>query len=63
MRDGFYFEEDTLEELPLDEVVEGVNRGLDLMKSFPVFQAVPRAEMTGKVWSTRWCYRKKDQNK
>ena len=29
------------------------------MKSFPVYQAVPRAEVTGKVWSTRWCYRKK----
>ena len=41
MRDGFYFEEDTLEELSVDEVVEGVNRELDLMKSFPVYQAVP----------------------
>ena len=28
---------------PLDEVVEGVHRELDLMKSFPVNQAVPRA--------------------
>ena len=54
---GSHFEEDTLEEVPLDEVVEGVNRELDLMKSFPVYQAVPRAEVTGKVWSTRWCYR------
>ena len=36
VRDGFYIEEDTLEELPLDEVVEGVNRELDLMKSCPV---------------------------
>ena len=45
VRDGFYFEEDSFE--------------LDLMKSFPVYQAVPRAEVTGKVWSTRWCYRKK----
>ena len=26
--DGFYFEEDRLEKLPLDEVVEGVNREL-----------------------------------
>ena len=34
VRDGFYFEEDTLEELPLGEVVEGVNRELDLMNSF-----------------------------
>ena len=59
VRDGFYFEEDTLEELHLDEVVAGVNRELDLMKSFPVFQAVPRAEVTGKVWSTRWCYKRK----
>ena len=39
VRDGFYF--DTLEELFRDEVVEGVNRELDLMKSFPVYQAVP----------------------
>ena len=59
VRDGFYLEEDTLEELPLDEVVEDVNRELDLVKSFPVCLAVPRAEVTGKVWSTRWCYRKK----
>ena len=29
------------------------------MKCFPVYQAVPRAEVTGKVWSTRWCHRKK----
>ena len=54
VRDGFYFEEDTLEELPLDEVVQGVKREL-VMKSFPVYQAVPRAEVTGKVWSTRRC--------
>ena len=33
--DGFYFEEDTLEELHLDEVIEDVNRELDLMKRFP----------------------------
>ena len=37
VRKGLYFEEDTLEEQPLDEVVEGVNR--DLMKSFLVYQA------------------------
>ena len=61
VRDGFYFEEDMLEDLLLDDVVEGVNRELDLMKSFPVYQAVPRAEVTGKVWSARWCYRKRDQ--
>ena len=53
------FVEDTLEELHLDEVGEGVNRELDLMKSFPVYHAVPRAEVTGKVWSTHRCYRKK----
>ena len=36
-----------------------MNRELDLMKSFPVYQAVPRAEVTSKVWSTRWCYKRK----
>ena len=59
VRNGSYFDEDTLEDLPTEEVVEGVNRELDLMKSFPVYQAVPRSEVTGKVWSTRWCYRRK----
>ena len=59
VRDGFFFEEDTLEDLLTRGVVGGVNRELDLMKSFPVYQAVPRAEVTGKVWSTRWCYRRK----
>ena len=55
VRNGSYFDEDTLEDLPTEEVVEGVNRELDLMKSFPENQAVPRSEVTGKVWSTRWC--------
>ena len=41
VRDGFYVEEDTLEELPLDEGVKGVNRELDLMNSFPMYQAAP----------------------
>ena len=59
VRDGFYSQEDSLEELQPDEVVEGVYRELDLMKSFPVYQAVPRAEVTGKVWSTRWCQQEK----
>ena len=35
VRDGFYFEEDTLE---AEQVVEGMHRELDLMKSFPVYQ-------------------------
>ena len=35
VRDGSYFEESTLEELPLDEVVEGVNREFDLINNFP----------------------------
>ena len=58
IRDGSYVEEDTFEDLPTEEVVEGVNRELDLMKSLPVNQAVPRAEVTGKVWPTRWCHRR-----
>ena len=61
VRDGFYFEEDMLEDLLLDDVVEGVNRELDLMKSFPVYQAVPRAEVTGKVCPHDCATRKRDQ--
>ena len=53
----------TLEDLLTEEVVEGINRELDLLKSFPVYQAVPRAEVTGKVWCTRWCYRSKGPKK
>ena len=63
MRDGFYFEEDTLEELHLDEVVEDVNRELDLLKSFPVYQAGPRVEVTSKVWSTRGVTGDRDQDR
>ena len=63
VRDGFYFEEDTLEELPLDEVVEGVNRELDLMRSFPVYQAVPRAEVMAKSCPHDGATGKRDQNK
>ena len=37
VRHGFYFEEDTLEDFPKEEVVDGVNRELDLMISFPVY--------------------------
>ena len=59
VRDGSYVEEDTLEDFPTKDVVDGVNRELDLMNSFPVYQAVLRGEMTGNVWSTRWCYRRK----
>ena len=52
IQDGFD-EEDTFEDFPTEEVVEGVNRELDLMESFPVYQAFPGAEVTSKVWSTR----------
>ena len=34
VRDGFHFEEDTLEEHPLDEMVEGVNRELECIRQF-----------------------------
>ena len=37
--DGFCFEEDTLKDLPTEEEAEGVNRELDLLRSFPVYQA------------------------
>ena len=52
VRDGFYLEDD-VGRLSHRRSVEGVNRELDLMNIFPVYQAVPRAEVTGKVWSTR----------
>ena len=58
VRDGTCVEEDTVEYLPTEAVAQGVSREHDMMKSFPVCQAVPRAEVTGKVWSTRWCYRR-----
>ena len=60
VRDGFSSEEDTSEDFPIEELVEGVNRELDLMKSFPVFhQTVPRAKVSSIVWSTRWCHKRK----
>ena len=49
----------TLDDLPTEEVAEGVNCKLDPMKSFLVCQSDPRAEATGKVWSTRWCCRRR----
>ena len=54
---GSCVEEDTREDLPTEEVAEGIHRELDLMKSFLVYQAVPRAEVTDHVWSTRCFYR------
>ena len=53
-------EKDTLEVLPTEQVVGGMRRELDLMKGFsPEYEAVPRAEATSKIWSTRWCHRRK----
>ena len=43
VREGSYVEEDTQEDFPTEEVIEGMNRELDLR----------RAEVTGKVWSAR----------
>ena len=34
VRDGFYLEEDKMEDFPTEVVVEGVNLELDLMNSF-----------------------------
>ena len=48
MNDGSHVEEDTLEDL-LPET-SGTSRELHLMKSFPEYPAVPRAQVTGKVW-------------
>ena len=38
---------------------EGMHRELDFMKSFPVYEAVASADATSKIWSTRWCHRRK----
>ena len=51
-----------LEDLLTEEVVECVDRELDQMESFHRVRDVPRAEATGKVWSTRWCDRRKGPN-
>ena len=59
VREGSYVDEDTLEYFITEEVVEGMNRELDLMQSFPVCQAVPRTDAIGIVWSTRWCRKEK----
>ena len=59
VREGSYGEEDTLEDFPTNEVVEGGNRELDVINSFLAYQAFPRVEVTGKVWSTRLCHRRK----
>ena len=56
VREASCVEEDPLQDLPTEEVVEGMNRELDLMESFPVHRAVSRAELIGKVWSARWCH-------
>ena len=45
---------------PPMKCVAGMHRELDLMKSFPECQSVPRADVNGKVWSTRWCHRRKE---
>ena len=60
VRKGSCLQEDTLEDFSTEEVLEGMHRELDLMKSFPMHLPVPRVEVTVKVWSTRWwCYRRK----
>ena len=63
VRDGFYIEEDTLEELPLDEVVEGVNRELDLMKSFPCIKQFRELRWLAKSGPHDGATRERDQNK
>lgn len=59
LADDKYFEEDSGQPLPVEEVRAGVDRELELMTSFPVFEAVRRSSATSRVWSTRWCHRRK----
>ena len=59
VRDLSHFEEHTLDDLPIEKSGGRVHRELDLMRSFLVHQAVPQAQLTGKVWSTRCCCRRR----
>ena len=49
--------------LRASEETDAMTQYIRVMKNFPVYQAVPRAEVTCKIWSTRWSYRRRGQHK
>ena len=56
-----YYEEDDGQVLPTEQVHEGMQRELQLMRDLEVFERVLRSDVSPgkKVWSTKWCHRRK----
>ena len=56
-----YYEEDDGQVLPTEQAHEGMQRELQLMKELEVSERVLRTDVPSgkKVWSTRWCHRRK----
>ena len=56
-----YCEEDDGQVLPTEQVHEGMQSELQLMKDLEVSERVLRTDVPSetKIWSTRWCHRRK----
>ena len=56
-----YYEEDDGQVLPTEQVHEGMQRELQLMKDLEVSERIIRTDVPSgkKIWSTRWCHRRK----
>ena len=56
-----YYEEDDGQVLPTEQVHEGMQRELQLMRDLEVSERVLRSDVSPgkKVWSTKWCHRRK----
>lgn len=57
-----YFEEDSGQPLPVDEVRAGVDLEIDLMQTSFVFEGARRDTAQSRVWATRWCHCCKGQD-
>ena len=55
-----YYEEDDGQVLPTEQVHEGMQRELQLMKDLEVSERILRTDVPSgkKIWSTRWCHRR-----
>ena len=56
-----YYEEDDGQVFPTEQVDEGMQRELQLMKDLEVFERILRTDVPSgkKIWSTRLCHRRK----
>ena len=56
-----YHEEDDGQVLPTEQVHEGMQRELQLMRDLEMSERVLRSDVSPgkKIWSTRWCHRRK----